>query len=186
MLIYLQAIQNESDHNRVETIYRDYCSTMIYIAQGILKDRYRAEDAVSQAFIKIIDNLQKITFYDCNKTRGLIVIIVRNTCYDMLKSEKRTDILPPDEMEEIIDGTEDIPLEHVLSEESISRITECLSKLSDCYKDILRMKYVYEYTNAELSKLLGISEGNVRARLYRARQTLIQEMEKEGICNGSY
>ncbi len=186
MLIFLQAIKNDSDRSAVEELYRTYGSTMLYIAQGILKDRYRAEDAVSQSFIKLIDNLQKITFSDCNKTKGLLVIIVRNTCLDMLRSEKGTDVLSPDEMEKETDCSQDLPLEHVISEESYSRMMNCLLKLNDSYKDILRLKYVYDYTNAEIVGILGISEGNARARLYRARQALIREIEKEEVCNDLY
>ena len=179
MLIFLQAIQSESDRSMVEDIYLKYSSTMLYIAQGILKDRYRAEDAVSQAFIKIIDNLQKFTFSDCNKTKGLVVIIVRNLCYDMLKSAKNTDILPPEELDKELVCIEDIPLEHVISEESYGDMMACLSRLSDCYKDVLRLKYIYEYNNLEISKILGITEGNVRTRMHRARQAFVQMMEEE-------
>ena len=178
MLICLQAIQNEADRNQVEDIYRNFGSIMLYIAEGILGDRYRAEDAVSQSFIKIIDHLQKITFSDCNKTKGLVVIIVRNTCYDMLKHEKNIDVLPPEAMEAEPDEAEDTPLEHVISEESYGRIMACLSCLNHSYRDILRLKYVYEYANAEIAGILAITEGNVRARLSRARQALIQELEK--------
>ena len=44
MLICIQAIQNDADHTMVEELYHQHYSTMLYIAQGILKDRYRAED----------------------------------------------------------------------------------------------------------------------------------------------
>lgn len=81
MLIFLQAIQNEADRSLVEELYNKYVNTMMYIAKSILKDQYRAEDAVNQAFLKIIEDLQKFSFENCKKTRALVVIIVRNICY---------------------------------------------------------------------------------------------------------
>lgn len=183
MLIYLQAIQNESDRNQVEEIYHKYASTMLYTAQSILKDKYRAEDAVSQAFIKIIDNLQKFSFESCYKTKGLIVIIVKNICYDILKSEKYTKAAS-DDLENVPDVTGDIPLEHMLTEEDYGSVRACLNNLTGTFKDILRLKYVYEYTNADIAKILGISESNARMRLHRAKLALMQELKKEEICNG--
>lgn len=41
---------------------------MFYVAHSILKDEHLAEDAVHQAFIKIIDNLDKINEITCPKT----------------------------------------------------------------------------------------------------------------------
>jgi RNA polymerase sigma-70 factor, ECF subfamily len=183
MLIFLQAIQNEEDRSRVEHIYQSYGSTMIYIAQGILKDRNRAEDAVSLAFLKIIDNLQKISFENCNKTKGLVVIIVRNICYDMLKSEKRAKSVPLEEFEEIAEDAEDTPLDCAISAESYDSVMACLSDMSDKFKDILRLKLVYEYTDDQIARMLGISKENVRVRFHRARKALMDEMEKRGVSN---
>lgn len=70
MLIFLQAIQSESDRSMVEDIYLKYSSTMLLHSAGHFKDRYRAEDAVSQAFIKIIDNLQNSPSLTVTKRKG--------------------------------------------------------------------------------------------------------------------
>jgi RNA polymerase sigma-70 factor, ECF subfamily len=183
MLIFLQAIQNESDRNRVEDIFLNYGSTMLYVAQSILKDKYRAEDAVSQAFIKIVDHLQKISFENCNKTEGLIVIIVRNICYDMLRSEKFEKIVPMEDFEAVPEAEENIPLDVAVSKEGFDFVTACLSDLSDKYKDVLRLKLIYDYSDEEISKILNISQENVRVRFHRARKALITEMMERGDSN---
>lgn len=71
MLFFGMVIQNEEDRSTIENLYHNYHRLMMYIAREILKDQEKAEDAVSQTFIKIIDNLQKFSFEDCNKTKGL-------------------------------------------------------------------------------------------------------------------
>ena len=179
MLIFIQAIQNEPDRNLVEELYNKYSNTMLYIAQGILKDRYRAEDAVNQAFIKIIENLQKFSFENCNKTRGLVVIIVRNICYNMIKSEKNEKIVPLEDFKNIPENAEDTPLNYVISVEGYDFVMTCLSHLSDKFKDILRLKFVYDYTDDEISKTLEITPDNARVRLHRARKALMEEMRRE-------
>ena len=184
MLIYIQAIQNESDRSLVEELYNKYSNTMLYNAQSILKDRYRAEDAVSQAFIKIMDKLQIFSFKNCNKTRGLLGIVVRDICYDMLRDDKSKNIVPIEDYEGILEDGENIPFDYVVSEEGYQFVLDCLYHLNDRFKDILRLKLVFEFTNEEISKILGITPENVRVRIHRARQALIEEMEKRGNGNG--
>ncbi|HEX3027639.1 MAG TPA: sigma-70 family RNA polymerase sigma factor [Clostridia bacterium] len=180
MLICIQTIQNDSERSLVEDIYRSHIGTMIYIAQGILKDRYRAEDAVSQAFLKIIDNLQKITWYDCNKTRGFVVIIVRNICLNMIKDEKHEKILPLELCGDVAENAQDEPLNFLINEETYNFILSCLSELCDSHKDILRLKLIYEYTDEEIADILDISQENARVRLHRAKKALIAQMQKRG------
>jgi RNA polymerase sigma-70 factor (ECF subfamily) len=153
---------------------------MIYTAQGIFGDRYRAEDAVSQAFVKIIDNLQKFTWKDCNKTRGLVVIIVRNICLNMIKGEKYEKLIPPEYCEPAPEYVQDETLDFVVTKESYDFILSCLSELNVNYKDILRLKLIYEYTDKEISEILSISQENARVRLHRARKALIEIMQKRG------
>lgn len=184
VLIFIQAIQNESDRSFVEELFNNYGNTMLYIAQGILKDRSRAEDAVSLAFIKIIDNLQKFRFENCNKTKGLVVIIVRHISYDMLKSDKRRKNVPLELFEaEIAEAGDDAPLESIVSAESYHFVIDCLSSLNDRYRDVLRLKLIYEYKDEEIAKMLAISQENVRVRFQRARKALMEEMSRRGKGN---
>ncbi len=183
MLICIQAIQNDADHTMVEELYHQHYSTMLYIAQGILKDRYRAEDAVSQAFIKIIDNLQKFSFENCNKTKGLIVIIVRNICYDILKADKRHNLVELEEAEGVSQSSEDAPLERLLSEENNKALIALLSDLNEKSGSVLKLKYLYGYSDGEIAKMLDITPENVRVRFYRAKKVLMEEIKKRGSEN---
>lgn len=57
MVLCIMAIQDDHDRDTVEELFRQNYKLMMYIAKGILKDQNKAEDAVSQAFIRIIDKL---------------------------------------------------------------------------------------------------------------------------------
>lgn len=83
MLAFIMAMKTEEDREKAAEIYRLYRGTMLYTAKSILHETHLAEDAVSEAFIKIINNLEKINVIDCYQTRGFIVIIVRNTSIDL-------------------------------------------------------------------------------------------------------
>lgn len=180
MLICIQSIRGETDRNTIEELFCRYGNTMLYTAQGILKDRALAEDAVSQAFVKIINSLQKFTFESSNKTKGLLVILVRNISFDMLKKQKSENLVSMDDYEENFEDAEDTTLDQTVSEESCRMIMDCLLSLDAKWKDVLRLKLLYGYSDDEAAKILSITPGNARVRFHRARKLLIKEMKKRG------
>ncbi len=60
MLVYLSMIDTPEDRDKFERIYIQYRNLMYHVAYGILGNHFDAEDAVHQAFVAIIRNLQKI------------------------------------------------------------------------------------------------------------------------------
>jgi RNA polymerase sigma-70 factor (ECF subfamily) len=176
----MMAIQNESDRNAVEQLYRQNYKTMMYIALGILKDQSKAEDAVSQAFLRVIDKFQKFSFEDCNKSKGLIGILVKDICYDMLRSEARWKSVGLEELD-LSEDTDDIPYESLASEENYNMLVEALSRLNEKSNHVLKLKYVYEYSDDEIAQLLNISKENVRVRLHRAKAALLRVLEERGV-----
>jgi len=47
------------------------------------------------------------------------------------------------------------------------------------YKDVLTLKYVQEFSNEEIAKMLDISEAAVRKRLERAKRRLEELLKRE-------
>ena len=83
MLIYLQMIESEEDKSKFEAIYNKYRYLMFSVANRVLNNQYDAEDAVHQAFLSIIDNLNKVREVDCPETRSYVVIITENKVWQM-------------------------------------------------------------------------------------------------------
>jgi len=169
----MTALKNEHDRDKVSKIYRLYQGTMFFIANRVLMDPYLAEDAVSEAFIKIINHLDKIDPVDCYRTRGFIVIIVRNTALDLRR--KRTKNWGREVVFEesvISSGCLDSVLENITSREACQKIADCINQLHESYSDILYLKMEFGCSNKEMAKILRISQDKVKMRLYRARRAL--------------
>ncbi len=177
MLPIIMAINDNKVRNKVEELYHCYYSTMFYVAKGILHDEHLAEDAVSDAFVKIIDNVGKIDEVNCNKTRGYVVIIVRNISLNMIKLRHANVIVPLEEYLDYSNCPEPV-LEKLTSTEACQVISDAILKLNKHYSDILLLKLVHECSNSEISKILGITDDIVRSRLSRARKALKQELRK--------
>ena len=99
MLIYLSIIETEENKSKFEQIYNKYKQIMFFVANRVLRDEYLSEDAVHQAFLRIIDNLDKIDKIDCHKTKGFIVTIVENIAIDFYRKRKRENNISFDEVE---------------------------------------------------------------------------------------
>jgi len=80
MIIYLQMIESDADKSKFEIIYHEYKGLMYHIAYKYLKHQQDAEDAVHHAFVKIVENISKISekiIFSCNKTLMSCISIMK-------------------------------------------------------------------------------------------------------------
>ena len=178
MFIYLSMIESEEDKSKFERLYLTYRQQMYYSAKRILKDDYLAEDAVHLAFIKIIEHLEKINEEDCHKTKGFIVIVVEHIAIDLYNKRSKEDL--------VFLNRNDFDTVQQKQESSVSdsedRIEALRAELPLNFSTVLRFKFSHGYSNLEISKILGISEENVRQRILRGKKHL-SKLLNEGMVN---
>ncbi|MFZ7131908.1 MAG: RNA polymerase sigma factor [Eubacteriales bacterium] len=173
MLLFLTIIQDASSKSKLEEIYNLYRKELYYTAYNILKDPYESEDVVQSAMLKVSNYLEKINEIKCNKTKGLMVIIVRGIAINIYNKRKGRATIPLENIEEALtDETFMTPEQHILRMDQGERIAKEMSRLNPEYADVLSLKYTYDLTNGEIAKILDTTEGNVRVKLYRARRAL--------------
>lgn len=170
-------IENERDRDKMTEIYNLYRGTMLYIANSILNEIHLAEDAVSEAFIKIMNNLDRINIVNCYRTRGFVVIIVRNVAIDMLRHRKKQ-IVPLEDYDDYL-GYEEMAFDNFSIKEACNKIISCIGRLKKNYSDILYLKIEFDCSYEAIGKILGISPENAKMRLCRARKALKKELKKE-------
>lgn len=176
-------LMTESSTKKLENLYLKYKRIMYNISYGILHDYQLAQDAVQMSFIKIIENIKKIDEVDCNKTKAFVVIICRNISINIYNKRKHNSALPIDEIEELLsDNSSDLE-EQLINIESLSLLKEKIKAIYEPYADIITLKYIFDYSEKEISKILDISEKNVRVRLHRAKNSLIKLIKAEEGAN---
>lgn len=184
MLICLQFIENQSERDKVEQIYLQYKRLMYHVAYSILQDKQQAEDAVHESVLKIIDHLEKFQDVSCNKSKGLTVIITRNTSIDILRKKRKINQIAFEEVAYALENDEISPGDFVTAAEGYVMLVHCISQLDHKLADVLQLKYLYDYNDKEIAEILSISCDNVRARLYRAKKKLREVLGKEKLHNG--
>jgi len=171
-MIFLMVIENIEERNKLEDLYVRYHKEMYYIAMSILNNTHDAQDAVQTSILKCADYVEKIEDIYCNKTKNLIVTIVKNTAIDIYRHKKKH---PHGNLENFMElstyssqFTDDIIIR--LSEGSY--YAERLAEVKPEYAEILTLRYYEEFNDMEISQLLNISHENVRTRLSRAKAVL--------------
>lgn len=172
MLLFLMAIENAESRDLLEKIYREYHKEMYYIGYDILKNSHDASDVVQTSIIKLIPYIEKIKEVKCNKTKYLIVTIVKNTAIDLYRKKNNHPVLDLEAAEDIPDSISESMEDVVIRLDDAKMLAEKLTKLSPEYTDILTLKYYFEFEDKEVAEILKISHANVRVRLGRAKTKL--------------
>lgn len=167
MLIYMSLIETEEEKSKFEQLYINYKNIMYYTAMRILKDSHSAEDAVHQAFLRVINHLDKINIKDCHKTKAFLVVIVENISIDMYRKRKKENTTPFDEITIYEDKSNNIS-----NFEQKNDIYDAIKKLPIIYSSVIRLKFSQGYTDKEIANILNISEDNVRQRIARGKKKL--------------
>ncbi len=176
MFLLMMVIDSEEDRSKFQMIYETYHKLMLFLARQILTDNRDAEDAVQEAFIKIIANLDKISDPRCLKTKHFIVVIVKRTAIDLKRKKNREqEMVMSDEDIDVLQmyGNDDCGYHKI--DESID-LAKAIAGLSDVYRDIILLKYYQECSDAQIAELTGLSVSNVQKIIQRARKKLEQEL----------
>lgn len=177
MLQFLLSIADESDHAKVEYIYNRYHDEMLRVAKARLHRRnvpnyeLDAEDAVQNAFVKIVKHINRIDFTAEDRSlRAYILKIVANEAISVADDYRIVD-----DIDELADEIEDGDFFGMLRvHERYEDVVEAIQQLDERYSIPLALRCGDNMGIKEIAELLGISDKSVYTRLERARKMLIE------------
>ncbi len=176
--LYLSMVDSKEDKSKFKSIYISYKNLMLNRAFDILKDKGLAEDAVHNAFMRILKNMDKISQINCPKTKSFVVIIVENVAKTMYNKEHKIITV---ELEDTIPSSEK-PETIVENKMEVEIIKKKIDLLPEIYRAVLVLKFYNDLSDKEISKILNISVSAVQKRFYRGRKILLSSM-KDGENN---
>lgn len=178
-LYILLVFDTEEDRAKFEWLYETYKHLMLHKAHGILHDHMLAEDAVSEAFLRIYKNISKIEDPASKRSLAFVMTIVKNVALTMLESKKKH---AADEFDDAYASDMDVEA-LVVADLSQETIYALVNDLNEEYKSVFLLKYAYDMTHREIGKLLAISENNVTVRLHRAKKRLSALLVEKGYAH---
>lgn len=170
MILYLEMIETEHDKEKFEQLYLNYRDLMYYLAFQITKNQEDAEDAVQQAFLYAIENLEKIDDVSSHRTKSFLTIIAEHKAIDLVRKRRpvhEVSTMEQDIMVSLPDDGDDL--------------AQAMAKLPRRYQDILLLRYDNGYSAREVAKMLGMSYAAVRKLLWRAKEALRESLTEEVI-----
>ena len=181
-MIILLTFSTEQELHRFEYLYEKYKKLLLYKANNILRDYSLAEDATSEAFIRVYKNMHKIEDVDSNQTVSFLVTIVTNVAITMVNKEKKRNIISVDFEENFGNQGDDFNLEeHIVSKSNANEMLAYIDELKEELKAPFLLKYAHQLSHREIANTLGISENNVTVRIHRAKTKLANILQKEGL-----
>lgn len=165
-LIYEYQINGELDIDKLIDDFEGYIRTIINnIAMENLSYEDK-EEILSDVFFIIWKNKEKITTTVEAYAAGITRILVK----EKLRKKKITCSI--DELENVVSTIDDLN-ENIFELESI---LNSIKNLKEIDIQILTLFYYEQRSTKEISKMLDISEMNVRTKLFRLRNKIRKEM----------
>ncbi len=180
LAFYLSELETKDDKEKFEQIYLSYGKEMFAIANRILRDRESAEDAVQDAFVRIMRNLDKIQDIYSKRTANYIRVIVKNRALQIYRQYRRREVTVEDYhfFLEVPDSFQDVEGQFERKEQADILAGMVLS-LPDKYREVLYLYYYNELPYAQIAGILDTTEVNVRQIARRARKILEERLTKE-------
>ena len=182
ILVFVFADVGEA--NKFEYLYRKYKNLMYYKAWEILHDPMEAEDAVSEAFIRVYRNLDKVDDPDSPRCAAFLGTITRNVALTMAK--KRAGMPMPAQTVAENGGygepTDPLDLEAaVIDKLSSEQMLQIVDKLDEQSRTIFILKFAYDLSHREIAAQMGMTENNVTVKLHRTRKKLAEMINEAAI-----
>ena len=144
------------------------------ICLALLGNRADAEDATQEAFVK---GLQKIaTLREDGQFAAWIGQIARNHCRDVLRSRTRRPDVP---LTDTLATALPAAAEPGSATDDFADLRAALARLPEDLALPLLLFYYEDKSTKRLAEILGLTQGGVCARLYRARRELRRLLEEE-------
>jgi RNA polymerase sigma-70 factor (ECF subfamily) len=171
------------DKGLQEQVYQEYYLFVYPTIYFILRDHTGVEDIIQESFLRAVRKAPLLKEKD--KYEGWIKKLTRNVTLNHLRKHKRNrDELDAESVfimkESGPSAQKTIPLEKEV-ELKIMReaIVAYINELSPAYRQIIAMKWINNLSYKDMASELGVTEGVIRQRLYRARDAIRQRFLEE-------
>ncbi len=161
---------NTENSQKIKQLYSLYEQAMFRVAFAVLKNVEEAEDAVSESFILIIKNLDKISYPESDNAKHFVLKTIKNKSIDCYRKRKRHIEREMPIEDEIIKDESSCIEDSVINREIISSLN-----ISDDERELIYLRGYDELSWREISDKLQISESTARKRFERLRKKLAKE-----------
>ncbi len=160
---------NCSDPEDFRKLYDSTMQLLFKVAYRIVDEEEAAEDLVHDSYIKA--NEKKLVFPSMDDAKFWLIRVVKNASLNYAKRKVREAKAYHKALYEgrqhMESGESDL-----LKKEAVEKAKAALDQLPPKLKEVLILREYADLNYKEIGQTLGITEGNVKVRVFRAREQL--------------
>ena len=186
----VQRIQN-GDADAFAVLMEEYQKKVYLLALRTVGNQQDAEDMTQEAFLRAYRSIH--SFRGDSKLSVWLYRLTTNLCIDLLRSRGRKPTVSltvedNDEDTQELDVTDErYDPEEIFQRRELQRaVQRGLAALPEDYRVILVLRELEGLSYAEIGEVLGLEEGTVKSRLFRARKKLCEFLIKDGNLPDAY
>ncbi len=158
------------DSESLTVLIDKYKDIAFNLALSIVKNREDAKDITQDSFLKVLENIDR--FRNGSKFSTWLYRIVYNQSIGFVKRGNRTNMVD-------YSGLVDISEKNDNQEDEIQDLYKAINLLEDTDRNIIMLFYLAEKSIKEIAQITGLSIGNIKVILHRARKKLFEKMDYE-------
>ena len=164
------------DREALEALYLLHFDRIYSYLHMSVGNRHDAEDLTTQTFLKMLEAIGRFRWRSAPFSAWLFRI-AHNLAMDHFRATKRWQ--PEEEVPEPPGETE--PSAELAAFQSIGRqsMLELIEGLSQEQKQVLTLKFVFNFANAEVATILGKTEGAIKSLQHRALVSLQKQVQQQ-------
>ncbi|MEX0995207.1 MAG: sigma-70 family RNA polymerase sigma factor [Balneolaceae bacterium] len=178
----LAAAAVEGDEQAYAKLMEKYQRALYYHIVKMVKEKEQVEDLVQEAFMKAFDNLSSYNTRYAFST--WLYRIATNHTIDYLR-KKKLNTLSIYEPVNTGDGDMEIQIPDdsyetdrgIIRKQRQKMIRNAIHNLPEKYRQVIEMRHMEEKSYQEISDLLDLPLGTVKAHIFRAREMLYKELK---------
>ena len=152
-----------------------YKVAVFNLCARMLNNPTEAEDAAQEVFVRAYTQLH--SYQPGRRFSTWILSIASHYCIDLLRRRK-----PQVDLDAIAfwkQSDQPEPEETALTSETRDEVRELLNKLPEKYRGVTVLRYWQDMSYEEIAEASNLSVATVKTRLFRARELLAKELEKQ-------
>ena len=166
------------DVGAFEELVRKYERFVCTTVFSVLHNSEDSFDVSQEVFLKLYHSIG--TFKGESSFSSWLYRIAKNAALDCLRKQKSARLVSLTDDEDGDAATMDLPdtspsadpSDAVILAERKNVLYEAIDELSDEHREIIILRDINDYSYEEIGDMLGIEQGTVKSRLFRAREAL--------------
>jgi RNA polymerase sigma-70 factor (ECF subfamily) len=161
-----------------ESLYQQHSREVWALAYGRWMDADLALDVTQETFLRLWRQWE--AGEEIQTPRAWLLRVARNLAEDYAKSAFRRNGTQPPELLGGVRSSQPLPAEELERQEQFARLRAILEELAPADREILTLRYAFDYDANAIAERLGVAVTAVHMRLSRARQRLAEKLSTHG------